>query len=292
VNLPFLTGVGMVLAMGAAVTFAAYFVYPRLERRIFTTLGNYVGWVITTQERMFAPVTKPKVYTILAASTGLGLFVGLFLSWGYGWLTLIFTLVFSWLGWSAPRAWIAFQWQQRLRKFDEQLVDGLNLMANSLKAGLNLNHVIEVLVAEMPNPISQEFGLVISQQKLGLSIDDALEKMLERIPSDDLAVAIHSILILRETGGDLSETFDVIAQTIRERRKVDGKIRAMTMQGKTQGFLLVMMPIGLGMTLYYINPGFLTPLFQTEKGLIMILAMVVLQVIGGLWIKKIVTIDV
>ncbi|MFH1017578.1 MAG: type II secretion system F family protein [Pseudomonadota bacterium] len=287
-----LMGLLLVFATAAAVAFAAYFFYPRLESSARQRLSGYVAWVITTQDRMFQPVPKSKVYAILAASTGVCVLAGFLLSWGYGWLTVAFTLVFGWLGWSAPRVWINYRWQQRLKKFDEQLVDGLNLMANSLKSGLNLNQVIEVLVSEMPIPISQEFGLVISQQKLGLSVDDALEKMLDRIPSDDLAVAIHSVLILRETGGDLSETFDVIAQTIRERRKVDGKIKAMTTQGKTQGFLLVMMPPGLGLALYYVNPDFLTPLFTTEKGLLMILAMVVLQVIGALWIKKIVTIDV
>ncbi len=288
----YLVGISLVLFLGGAVGFIAYFFYPRLEKFFQKTLQNYTDWMMKTQERMFSPISKSKVYAIVASSTGLGVLAGLFLSWGYGWVTAAFTLLFGWLGWSAPRVWVGFQWNKRLRKFDEQLVDGLNLMANSLKSGLNLNQVIEVLVAEMPNPISQEFGLVISQQKLGLSIDDALGKMLERIPSDDLAVAIHSVLILRETGGDLSETFDVIAQTIRERRKVDGKIKAMTTQGKTQGFLLVMMPVGLGLTLYYINPDFLRPLFSTEQGLLLILLMVVLQVIGGLWIKKIVTIDV
>lgn len=165
-------------------------------------------------------------------------------------------------------------------------------MANSLKSGLNLPQVIQVLVEEMPKPIADEFSLVLSQQKLGLTIDEAMEKMMNRVPSDDLAVALNSVLILRETGGDLAETFDTIANTIRERRKIEGKINAMTQQGRTQGLILILMPFALAALLYTVNPDFLRPLLTTQFGWMMIGLVLVLQLLGGLWMRKILTIDV
>ena len=140
--------------------------------------------------------------------------------------------------------------------------------------------------------MAQEFALVLSQEKLGLTLDEALEKMLERIPSEDLAIAIHSVLILRETGGDLSETFETIATTIRERRKVSGKIKSMTQQGKLQGLILLLLPFGLGAMLYVVNPPYIIPMVTTQLGWIMIFIMLIFQGVGALWIKKIVNIDV
>ncbi len=275
-----------------AVGLLAYLSYPLVETATDRGLKRYIDWVVDLQERMFHPVSRRGVLLfILISPLAFGL-VGFVLSYGQGWATAIFSGVFAFFGWLLPRLVVSFQWQRRLARFDVQLVDGLNLMANSLKSGLNLNQVIQVLVKEMPNPISQEFGLVLSQEKLGLTVDEALAKMTERIPSEDLSLAVHSVLILRETGGDLSETFDVIAATIRERRKVDGKIKAMTQQGKMQGLLLILMPFGLGGMIYIMNPGFLEPLFTTRLGWMMIAVMLLFQLVGALWVKKVVTIHV
>jgi len=276
----------------AAMASAGYFSYSWLESFVSRTLGQYIDWMISTYEKMFQSVSRKNILLAIFGSTALSTYVGYIISHGYGIITFFFTLLFAWVGWSVPRWWVMMAWQRRLRKFDHQLIDGLNLMANSLKSGLNLPQVIQVLVQEMPNPISQEFGLVLSQQKVGLTLDEALEKMVERVPSEDLSVAMHSVLILRETGGDLAETFDVIATTIRERRKVDGKIQAMTQQGKTQGLLLFFMPFALGTLLYFMNPDYITPMFSTRLGWMMIIVMLFFQAIGGLWLKKIVTIDI
>lgn len=285
-------GYAVILFTGAATASLGYFTYPLLEKIFQGTIRNYVDWVVTTQDRMFRPVSRTKVTMAIALSTSFMAILSYLFSRGYGWVTFLFTFFFACIGWLIPRFWVSICWQRRLIRFDEQLVDGLNLMANSLKSGLNLPQVIDVLVQEMPDPISQEFGLVVSQQKLGLTVDEALEKMLERIPSEDLNLAVHAVLILRETGGDLSETFEVISNTIRQRRKVDGKIKAMVQQGKTQGFLLLLMPFGLGLLLYFLNPGFLEPLFTTRLGWMMIIAMLFFQTLGALWIRKIIKIDV
>ncbi len=282
----------IVLLIGATTIGLSYLIYPRIEQLIVRTFRNYLDWVTETMGKMFLPVKRSNVAVAITTSTLAMALLGFSASRGYGPITLLMTLFFGWIGWSVVRFWVSMRWNFRLQKFDTQLVDGLNLMANSLKSGLNLSQAIQVLVQEMPNPLSQEFGVVISQEKIGLTTDDALEKMLERIPSEDLSIAVHSILILRETGGDLSETFEVIASTIRERRKVDGKIKSLTAQGKMQGLILFIMPFGLATMLYFTNPAYITPLFTTQLGWLMILVMLFFQIIGGLWLMKIIRIEV
>jgi tight adherence protein B len=155
-----------------------------------------------------------------------------------------------------------------------------------------LLQIIQVVVDEMPNPLSQEFQLVLNQNHLGVGLDEAFKNMTDRLPTEDLSMAMSAILILRETGGDLSETFSTIATTIRERRKVEGRIRAIREQALFQSIILFIMPFGIALTMYVINPGYLTPLFTNKLGYLLIGIMLFMQLVGGLWLKKLVTIDV
>ena len=271
---------------------ASYFGYPWVEEFTRNKLEGYLQECELLLHRCFKEMPRKKMIIMIAGSTSFLALVGFVLTLGFGWINILFTVTLGFIGYQSFRMWLKFAWERRLNAFNEQLVDGLNLLANSLKSGLNLSQALQVLIQESKPPMSQEFGLVLSQEKLGLTIDEALEKMLERIPSDDLAIAIHSVLILRETGGDLSETFETIASTIRERRKVSGKIKSMTQQGKMQGLILLLLPFGLGAMLYVVNPPYIIPLVTTQLGWIMIFVMLMFQGVGALWIKKIVNIDV
>lgn len=281
----------LILAV-SAIAGAAYFGYPWVEEFTGKKIIGYIEDCELLLHRMFREMSRKKIIVIVTVSTTSMALIGFVLTLGYGIINIIFTVTLAAIGYQSLRMWLKFFWERRISLFNEQLVDALNLLANSLKSGLNLTQGLQVLIQESKNPISQEFGMVLSQEKLGLTIDEALEKMLERIPSDDLAIAIHSVLILREMGGNLSETFDTIASTIRERRKVSGKIKAMTQQGKLQGLILLLLPFGLGGALYVINPPYILPLVTTQLGWIMLMVMFLFQGVGALWIKKIVNIDV
>ncbi len=277
----------------AAISGAMYFAYPWMEEFIFQKLESYLSDCEMLLHRMFREMPRKKMTWIIASLTiGMSLAAFLFTIQYRWWVTVPFTVLFGLIGYLSFRVWLKILWERRLRTFNEQIVDALNLLANSLKAGLNLSQSLQVLVQESKDPISQEFSMILSQEKLGLTLDEALEKMLDRIPSEDLAIAIHSVLILRETGGDLSETFETIAVTIRERRKVTGKINSMTQQGRMQGTILLLMPFGLMGLLYMVNPPYILPLFTTDLGLIMILVMLLFQGVGWMWVRKIVNIDV
>lgn len=278
--------------LGASIGFVVYSLFPKGEKQAQNFWENYKKGLVFRLDQLFLQDHIPKVGRYVLASTLTFLFFGFFLTFGFGWINLLFTLLFGVFGFFLVENVLKILVSNRLNKINHQIVDGLNLLANSLKSGLNVDQAIGVLVKEMPNPLSQEFNLVLSQKNIGLTLDEALEKLIERVPSEDLGVAMHSVLILRETGGDLAETFEVIATTIRERRKVTGKIQSLTAQGKMQGTILFLMPFAFGLMLYLLNPGYLEPMFTTQMGWIMILLMLILQTVGLLWILKIVKIEV
>ncbi len=182
--------------------------------------------------------------------------------------------------------------QRRVSKFGMQMVDSLTLMANGLRSGLNISQTIDLVSQEMPNPISQEFGLILSETQLGTTIEAAFENLSNRMPLEDVEMLATAIVILKETGGNLAETFDTITHTIRERIKIKNKISAMVTQGIVQGAIIMAMPFGLAIMLYMIDPNQILPMFTTPIGWVMLGMILVLQVLGGLAIWKIIDIKV
>jgi tight adherence protein B len=151
---------------------------------------------------------------------------------------------------------------------------------------------MERVIENLPNPIAQEFNLVLSQMRLGRSLEEALIEFGERIPRPDVQMFVVSINILKETGGNLAETFSTIVTVIRERQKIEQKIQAMTTQGKMQGLIISAVPIVIVGIFYISDPNYIQPLFSTTLGVIMLLVMFGLIAAAGLMIKKIVTIKV
>jgi tight adherence protein B len=176
--------------------------------------------------------------------------------------------------------------------FVDQMVDALTIMANGIKSGSNPQQAMQRVVEIMGNPVSAEFSQVITQTQFGQSFEEALTDLSERIKRPDVQMFVVAINILKETGGNLSETFTTIVTTIRERQKLEKKISAMTAQGIMQGIIVTCIPFVLMGVFYVLDPTHITPMFDTTLGLLLLAAMLALQVIGGLMIKKIVTIKV
>ena len=236
-----------------------------------------------------APQRALNLYTgYLLFVFALGVFL-LFPNLGGGFCFGVFFVVVSW---KFPGRIIHALWRRRTTRFVVQMVDGLSLMSNAMRSGLNVPQALQLVSDELPNPISQEFGLVLSQNKLGVTLEEALSNLSVRMPHDDIEMFTTSINILKETGGNLAETFDSIAYTIRERIKVESKIAAMTAQGVLQGVIVVLMPFALGAILYSIDPQRISPMFTTIPGWIMLTIMISLQAIGGFMIWKIVKVRV
>ncbi|UOF00304.1 type II secretion system F family protein [Bdellovibrio reynosensis] len=195
-------------------------------------------------------------------------------------------------GWQLPLFAVRMIYEQRCNKFTDQMVDGLTIMANGIKAGSNPQESMKRVVEIMGNPMSQEFAQVLYQMQVGDSFESALNDLGTRIPRPDVQMFVTSINILKETGGNLAETFQTIVIVIRERQKVEKKIQAMTAQGMMQGIIVTMIPFILMGVFMLIDPGFIKPMFSTTLGLVLLFVMLGLQIIGGVVIKKLVTIKV
>ena len=166
------------------------------------------------------------------------------------------------LGAFAPRFYVKRQQRQRLNKFNDQLGDMLNLMVNGLRAGYSTMQAMEAISKELPSPISDEFRRVVQEMQLGVSMETALDNLLRRIPSDDLDFVVTAINVQREVGGNLSEILDSISYTIRERVRIKGEIRVMTAQVRASGTLLSIIPMGLALILWFMNPDYLLSFFE------------------------------
>lgn len=196
------------------------------------------------------------------------------------------------IGYFIPKFMLGRIKKQRMVKFDEQLVDGLDSMSNSMKAGLTLSQAFEVLTEQMQPPISQEFGLMLKQHRLGVPLDDALSRLSKRVKSKYLNLAVTSLLIGRKAGGNIPKILEEISSSIREISRLEGKLDSMTSQGKLQGFILCSMPMVIGYILYLMDETMILPLLHDPFGWAIDVVIVFFNVIGGVFIYKIVTTEV
>jgi tight adherence protein B len=205
---------------------------------------------------------------------------------------LIITAVACLAGFFGPWVYVALLRGRRLKAFNDQLSDTINLMVNGIRAGYSVMQAMEAVAEEMGPPVSIEFARVVKEVQLGLTLEQALDNMLRRITSDDLDMMITAIKVQREVGGNLAEVLDSISYTIRERVRIKGDIRALTSYGRGAGNLLTALPIILSLVIYLISPNFMSQLFSDPCGWIMIGVSVLGIVLGYVIIQKIVNIDV
>jgi len=277
---------------GLAVFVISYSYNVRLVDWLkFQSLGTR-DQIVEKLNRMFIDIPPQKVllYMVLCAFVPFFLMFLLFLPKVLP--GLLFGTLAAIAGWKLPMPIVNAMLEQRTEKFGLQMVDGLNLMANAMKSGLSVAQAMGIVVEQSPQPLSQEFGLVLSETKLGLSLEESLVSLSKRIKSEDVEMFVTSVVILKETGGNLAETFDTIVQVIRERIKVQAKIKSMTAQGFYQGMLLLCMPPLLGVYISISEPGFMDPVFNSPLGWIAICVVIGLEVTAFFVIKKVMRIDV
>lgn len=193
-------------------------------------------------------------------------------------------LVFGYM----PFGYLAFKRSRRLKKFDNCLADAVEMMSRALRAGHAMTAAINVVAEQSMEPIRSEFAEVFKQQNFGLPIRDAMQQMLERVPSPDLRVVVTGILVQKETGGNLAEILDRTAHTIRERLKIQGEIRTHTAQGRLTGYILCALPVVMLLLINWINPGYSDVLVDTPTGHMICYIGITLLIMGGLIIRAII----
>lgn len=211
---------------------------------------------------------------------------------------LVWPFVGAWWGRSgcalAAAALCVFYLEYRVRNrremFHRQLGDVLLMMANAMRSGFSFLQAVDIVAQDMKPPVSEEFGRMMHEVRLGVSTEEALENLSQRVKSDDLDLIITAVLIQRQVGGNLAQIFDTISATINDRLRMRREINTITAQGKLSGWVLGLMPVGIGMIMMAVNPEYMDSVMHSQIGRIVLFIGLISEVIGMLFIRKIVNI--
>jgi tight adherence protein B len=196
------------------------------------------------------------------------------------------------IGYLATRAFLNFKTARRQRAFSDQLPDVLQLIAGSLRSGFSLNQAVAGVVRDGSEPTASEFARAMTEVRLGSDLEDALDRVADRMDCQDLHWVVLAVRISREVGGNLAEVLMNTVGTMRERAQIRGQIRVLSAEGRISARILIALPFLLGGYLGLTNPNYLTPLFTTSTGIILMIVGSVLLVIGAFWISRLVKIEV
>lgn len=195
------------------------------------------------------------------------------------------------LGAFAPMFVIKLKKGKRLKTFENQLGDTLIMMCNSLRSGFSFQQAMESVASDMPAPIGVEFGRVCNEIRYGATLEDALNNLTDRVKSADLMLVVSVVCIQRTTGGNLSEILTTISETIKDRITIRGEVRSITAQGRTSGMIIGALPMLMAAALMILNPSYMNTFFTTSPGRIMLTISVVMEIIGFIAIRKVVTVE-
>jgi tight adherence protein B len=259
--------------------------------------GEYTTETARQFEDIFLFIPPRRISQLAYASAMLFFMLGLLITGDFTTLGGIFRgaivgILLGSLALFTPKMILAILRQRRLLKFNLQLVDALMNMSNALKAGFSIMQAFEAVVKSGINPIAQEFTVMLQQIRLGVRFEDALNNMVARVKSEDLSLVVLSIETAKQTGGNLTEVFDTIAHTIRERMRIERRIQTLTAQGRLQGIIVGMMPIMLAGVLFMWKPEMMVPFFRSIAGILCIIITAFNLLCGALFIRKIIKIDI
>jgi len=222
--------------------------------------------------------------------------LGLSMAFGIGLLTLTrywpAALIAAVIGASIPYLIVRYRRNKRLFKFEEMLPEAIDLLGRAIRAGHPLSAGLKMVADETTEPIQGEFRRTHEENRFGLPFDDALLAMADRVSIVDVRILVTAILIQREVGGNLAEVLDNLANVIRVRFTIRRQLRVYTAQGRFSGYVLAVLPVAVGGAIYSLNPSYIRLLFTDPFGKLMLLTAVVFQIIGFLWIRKIVDIEI
>jgi tight adherence protein B len=196
------------------------------------------------------------------------------------------------VGSTLPIAFLSFRRSKRMRAFEEQFPEALDLLSRALRAGHAFQSAMGMVAEGLKEPVGPEFKKTFDQQNFGLPLRDALVQMSERVPILDVRFFVTAVLIQRDTGGNLSEILDNLAHVVRERFKVKRQVRVHTAHGRFTALVLLSLPPALAIVLRYINPEHMEVLFTNPMGRTMLITVMIMQVVGFIWIRKVIKIEV
>lgn len=205
---------------------------------------------------------------------------------------LIILFVGGVIGYMLPRIWLNKKRKKRILSFNEGLPDMITTIIGSLRSGYSFSQAMKTVSEECESPIKEEVTILLKEMSYGITMEEALSGLNQRMPSNDLELMIQAILIQRQVGGNLSSVLEIIVKTIRERNKLERQVQTLTAQGRMSGRVIGVLPVILGLVIYLINPGYMTAFFSSTLGRAAIGAGAVSGIIGFVMINKLTKIEV
>ena len=281
----------VIFAASVAVFFCVYLHIERLLEFFKKQTAGAREEILSIMEKLLIQNQQKMIRRLQALSYCMALLAALAF-----WPRVLFVLVLSplavILSWQAGKFIFRALWEAHCNKVVNQLPEVLTIMCNSLKVGLSLPQAMDRVIKGYPGALAREFRLILNKTKLGMAVEEALTETGARINRPDIDMLVTAINILKETGGNLAETFDVMADTVRERQKMDKKIKALTAQGMMQAKILSAMPFILVAIFFVIDRDYIGPLVFTPLGWALLVIVSVLTGTGYIVMKKMVAIKV
>lgn len=280
----FISKIILLLLAMAGVGSLAWVIYTWLTELVKTTRKT------KTEPEFSKPVwlkiyeSRPYLLRLLLALLFLVVFTNL--------VNLFLAIVFGVIGFFIPPLIIRYLKSWQTKQFDQQFLAALEIISRSLRAGRSFLQALETVTQQIPPPLSQEIGEVLREINLGVSPQQSLNNLAQRIPSRELGLAVNAINIGRETGGDLTKTLDRITSTMRQRNRINEKISALTAQGRLSAVIVSVLPVILLAVISYISPELIYPLFHTFLGNLCLVLVFVLLSLGAFFIHRIVKIEI
>ncbi|MCR2823188.1 type II secretion system F family protein [Lederbergia panacisoli] len=231
---------------------------------------------------------KPEEY-VMFQWISIAFFAGFFYLLKNSIVILIFGVLF---GFVLPKLIIKSKQKKRLRKFNDYLPEMISTAVNALRAGFSFFQALKNVMEESPSPVKEELEIVLKEMQYGTTVEEALNRLKDRMPSEDLDLMIQAIVIQRQVGGNLAMVLEKIVHTIRERISIQGQIRTLTAQGKMSGTVVALLPVGLAGILFLVNPSYMIVLFTNPIGLVLLCIGAISMVLGYFFISKITSIEV
>jgi tight adherence protein B len=253
--------------------------------------GNYAGRTELVLQRAGLNL-RVSEYLLLRALLAVVLGTLIMLLFGGSFFGVVFGLVGGWLGYMLPAFYVNFLTNRRINRLNSQLVEGLTLISNSLRSGFAFTQAVELASKQLEPPLQEELERFVQDNALGARTEDALHALAERTGSYDVDMMVTSIVVQRSTGGNLSEILDNVAETVRERERLQGEIRAMTAQQRLTGLILSIYPIVLAAIFTLVAPSLMKVLVTEEAGRILLVSAVILQLCGIWMIQRALRLEV
>ncbi len=275
------------LLLGLGIFLAVSTHYADIARRLKSFYAAYTHRHKKLFDALFMRVEMKRFAVMHLSACALIPLAMYYLVGGVGIALLTAPLVYV-----APKIHLARKEKQRKERLNVQIMDALGLIANALKAGLTLPQAFESVTQQMMPPISEELSLMLREYKLGLPIDGAMMNMSERVGTTNMELFISSIVSARRSGGDIAMVLEKMGESMKEIFRLEGKISALTSQGKAQGFVLGLLPFFLGVVLYFMDKNMIVPLLTTPQGYAICGVIALFWAIGIFFIWKIVNVEV